>query len=170
MKKYIALVIIVMSSTMVQAAETVEPVFDGRKWELGWSGYPDAKANDKVFDEYVISGEKVDNWSELVTIQSFPGAQNNLNLDILEAETKINIMTVCPNAQWDSTEQQANERIWQFTIKGCAGQPEQSEIARAVKTDEGIHIFHYAIKKAPMPMDVKNTWLNNLKAFKINKK
>lgn len=151
------------------AGEAAKPVFDGRQWELGWSQNKNAAGTGQlVFDEYVLKGETVENWSELVTIQFFPGLNQQTNLDVFEGSLKNNIMNVCPAAVWDSFEQQKNERYWQFTVTNCKGQPNQSELVRAVKTNEGIHLFHYAIKKAPMPEDVRKTWLSNLKSMKID--
>ena len=60
--------------------------------------------------------------------------------------------------------------MWQFSIKNCPGQADQSELARASETDEGIHLFHYAIKKSPMPQNLKRIWITNLKDIKIYKK
>jgi hypothetical protein len=147
--------------------EKVILVFDNREWELGWSKSKDV--NDKsVFDKYILKGENVNNWSELVTIQFFPGLNKDITLDVYEAVNKQGIMSVCPNTVWDSYEQQKDERSWYFTIKNCQGRPDQSELVRCIKTGKGIHVFHYAIKKSPMPKKLKQIWSNNLKAIKIS--
>ena len=147
----------------VYAAEKAIPVFDDRPWKLGWSG----NKGDMVFEEYVLDGETVENWSELVTIQFFPGLDEQTNPDIFEGSQKRDLSLVCPSIQWESLYQSGNERIWKWSIKGCQGQPDQSEIARLLKSDEGFHIWHYAIKKSPMPPEQEKVWLEKLKAIVV---
>lgn len=147
------------------AAEAVRPVFDERSWKLGWSQNKDGG----VFEEYVLDGESVENWSELVSIQFFPGLEEKTNLDIFEAAQKRNAALVCPSIKWEPIYQAEDERIWKWSITECPGQPDQSEIARLKRTDEGFHVWHYAIKKSPIPLEKEEIWLEKLKAFKVVK-
>lgn len=147
------------------AAEKVNPVFDDRSWKLGWSQNKEGAA----YEEYILNGETVENWSELVTVQFFPGLNKSTNPDIFEANQKMNLSFVCPSVKWESLYQSADERIWKWSITGCQGQPDQSEIARLKRTDEGFHIWHYAIKKSPIPSEKEKTWLDKLKAIEVIK-
>ncbi|MEE9157864.1 MAG: hypothetical protein V3U60_05705, partial [Gammaproteobacteria bacterium] len=47
--------------------ETVDPPFDDRDWEIGHT----AVQGDQMVLEYILSGETVENWSELITVQTF---------------------------------------------------------------------------------------------------
>lgn len=158
-------------SSLAHALEGATPVFDNRNWKLGWSAAEEAKKHQKpyeqVFDEYVLEGETVNNWSELVTIQFFPITNAQVTLKAFETANKDEMMKTCPNANWRTLYSQKTEVMWEWDIKGCAKAEDQSEIARVVKTKAGIHVFHYAIKKSPMPQEVKKTWEANLKAFNI---
>lgn len=145
------------------AEERAVPVFDARAWKLGWS----QNQGGAVFEEYILDGDSVENWSELVTVQFFPGLQKQTKPDIYEAALKSQLSSVCPSIVWDSLYQSDDERIWKWHIQGCPGQPDQSEIARLKQTSSGFHVWHYAIKKAPMPADNENVWLENLKAIRI---
>ncbi len=158
--------IFLMSSFTAYAAERATPEFDNRHWNLGWS----QNTGDSIFEEYTLEGETVENWSELVTIQFFPGLQKQTNPDIFEASQKRNFSLVCPGINWKSIEQTETERMWEWSIQECAGQPDQSEIARMVRTEEGFHLWHYAIKKAPLPADKRGLWVNKLKAIKVIKR
>jgi hypothetical protein len=122
-----------------------------------------------VYEEYVVDGDSVENWKELITIQYFPGLQKKTNLDIYEAMTRRNLALICPSIKWEPLSQSSDERIWKWSIEGCQGQPDQSEIARAKRTDEGIHVWHYAIKESPMSSDKGNIWLEKLKTIVISK-
>lgn len=138
---------------------------DNRKWVLGWSS-PDKSM---IFDEYVLKGETVDDWSELLTIQYFPGLNKHTNLDVFEAMQKQSLASVCPAIKWESVSVKQNDRMWKFTFSNCSGQPDQSELARAIKTNTGIHVIHYAIKKSPMPSRNEKAWIEILNKFDFSK-
>lgn len=155
----------VFAVSKTYAAERGNPLFDDRSWKLGWSQNQDAA----IYEEYVVNGESVENWSELVTIQFFPGLQTQTHPEIFEANQQASLSSVCPEVKWESLSQSEDERIWKWSIKGCPGQPDQSEIARLKKTDGGFHLWHYAIKKSPMPSENETLWLEKLKAIQISR-
>lgn len=149
----------------VYAAEKAAPVFDGRPWKLGWS----QNERGVVIEEYVLDGETVENWSELVTIQFFPGLNKKTNPDVFEAMQKMNLSYICPTIKWESLYQSQDERIWKWSISGSPGQEDQSEIARLKRTDEGFHLWHYAVKKSPIPPEQEKLWLDKLKTIEVIK-
>ena len=168
MKRILFLVVFFSAAFSVAnlyAAEKAKPVFDDRLWKLGWS----QNQGDAVYEEYVVNEESVENWSELVTIQFFPGLQKQTSPDIFESSQKANLLSVCPETKWESVSQSDNDRIWKWSIKGCQGQPDQSEIARLKMTDEGFHVWHYAIKESPMSHEKETLWLAKLKSIEISK-
>jgi len=169
MKKFIFSVIFlfvfIMPLLNVYAVEKASPVFDDRPWKLGWSRNQEGA----VYEEYVLDGETVENWSELVTIQFFPGLNKKMSPDAFEARQKADLSSVCPSLNWESIYQSEDERIWKWNITGCLGQPDQAEIARLKKTDEGFHIWHYAIKKSSILPEKERIWLEKLRAIEIIK-
>ncbi len=160
---------LICSSVSAYTVKKISPVFDDRKWELGWSQYgsSDNKMDNPVFDEYVLKGENVDNWSELVTIQFFPGLNRKVSIENYANDFKESINKICPNTVWSSDKSKKDEIILYFSIKNCSSQNNQSEILRIVNTDDDICVFHYAIKIAPMPESNKKTWTKNLQAIKV---
>lgn len=76
----IVVLLLAISSICPVYAEDLNPVFDKRQWVLGWS--KNNKTSKDIFEEYVLRGETVDNWSELVTIQFFNGLNTKVNLDV----------------------------------------------------------------------------------------
>ena len=169
MKSFFTVVLIFTAifvyTVTIFAAERALPVFDDRSWKLGWSQNKDGG----VFEEYILDGETVENWSELVTIQFFPGLNKKINIDIFEASQKTELTSICPSIKWESISQSDDERIWKWTISGDPGQPDQSEIARLKRTEEGFHLWHYAIKRSPIPSEKEKVWLENLKSIKMIK-
>src|SRR5215813_5028757 len=152
-----------MFSLTAYATERAQPEFDHRHWKLGWS----RNNGEAIFEEYVLEGETVENWSELITSQFYPGLQKVTNPDLFEGGKRAYLSLVCPEIVWKSLYQTPGERMWEWSIQGCQGQQDQSEIARLVRTQQGFHILHYAIKKVPLYDNIRQLWINKLKAFKI---
>ncbi len=82
---------------------------DGSKWEIGY------KAGDKtqLIFEYVLQGETVENWTELVTIQSFdkqyikyPPPETAMNL------LKERMVQRCPAVAWNVIERQEGSILY----------------------------------------------------------
>lgn len=160
----------IVTTLSLSAKEVAKPIFDNREWILGWSIEQDrtqTPPKGTVFQEYVLKGETVQNWSELVTIQFFPELQDKVSLENFEQSNKANMLKICSNVQWKTLSSNDKERVWEWSIKNCAGQSDQSEIARIIKTKEGIHVFHYAIKKSNFSDVDRKLWLNNLNLIKI---
>jgi hypothetical protein len=171
--KYWLIILFTGITFSLSAKEVAQPVFDNREWAEGWSIQQDPTQRPPpgtVYKEYVLKGETVENWSELVTLQFFPGLQDKTSLENFEQLNKTNLLKVCPNANWKTLSSNDNERVWEWSIKNCTGQPDQSEIAKVVKTKEGIHIFHYATKKENISDATREIWLKNLNSIKIEDK
>jgi len=166
MLRYFQILIFILLSQTVLANEVANPVFDNRHWVLGWSG-SQPNGNKTVFDEYVLPGESVHHWSELLTIQFFPGLNQRVTLAKYEELNKKGLQQKCPDIKWQTIYQKPTERMWEWSIKNCRADTNQAEIVRVVTTQQGLHVFHYAIKKSPMPSAQKSIWVKNLQAIKI---
>lgn len=168
MFRYLLICALTLSSFTAIANQTAKPVFDNREWELGWTIAQEANApqNGQVYEEYVLKGETVQNWSELVTIQFFPDLNKKTTLENFEALNKKELSKTCPSVKWRSLSNTEDERMWEWDVKDCKAAADQSDLTRIVKTDKGVFVFHYGIKKSPMPDDKKKEWEKNLKAIK----
>jgi hypothetical protein len=145
------------------STEKEEPVliFDERKWRLaGVKPYAD---NISVFHEYVLEGEALESWSELVTIQFYPTTEN-FTLFALEENMKNSIRATHPLVKWASVEQSKHERMYSFSVDEVS--LKESAIVRAVLTTKGVHVFQYAIKDNLSEKN-KEKWMKILKNIKI---
>ena len=149
------------------AAEKVKIVFDGRQWELGWSAPKNLAASEETTDEYVLHGESVESWTELVTVQFFPGLQKNVSQEVYITGMKVHFLKACPGLVWKDVRVSEKDSMYEWTVANCGGVNDQSEIARVVRTGRGVHVWHYAIKKSPMPSDRQTEWIKNLDAFQV---
>ena len=146
------------------ALEKVAVHFDSRKWKLGWSAPPSASM---LMQEFVLDGETVENWTELVTVQFFPGMQKIVSQEVFIAGQKLQLLKLCPSLVWNNIRVSDRDSMYEWSVKGCSGIKDQSEIARVARTDEGIHVWHYAVKKEEIPIATREEWIKNLDAFTI---
>ncbi len=163
------------------ADEYVEPVFDHRTWKLGWSEEPVSHvASSNLFErcwqyKYVLATENVNNWSELVKANfwSIPGATQK-DFDIFETRFEKRLEAALreqdPKAMLSRLDKTHGVCMWQWSVKTNKGYEGPSEIIRMVCTTKGVHTLHYAIKKNPMPRDLRILWIEKLKAVEIKKR
>jgi len=102
--------------------------------------------------EYVLSGETVENWTELITVMSFIGAQESMSPEDFIPLMKESLFEDCPTAMWNIIRQSDSEVIVESRTEGCVGpvdSDDQYEIARFVKGSRAIHRVSYATKRQP---------------------
>lgn len=145
--------------------ETLEIPTDGRKWEKGF----DHDAGNKGVVEYVLPGEIVESWSELVTVNYFKGMTEAGKVDQLVAFTKNGLTQVCQNTVWNVLSHKNNNTVYEWSVQGCKQAPDQSEIARVFQGKAGLYVLHYANKKVPMPDQNRAAWVSLLSKANLKK-
>jgi tetratricopeptide (TPR) repeat protein len=138
-------------------ANKLQPHFDNRKWVLGYQGSIDTAS----LMEYVIEGETVENWSELVTVAS----QKQTTPEEFMKTTKERIARLCPTIEWKVLSKSDKEIMYECMITNCPGQDNQHEIARIISGENGIHRMHYVTKKVPITSEKREEWIGLLKMF-----
>ena len=152
----------------VLAGETVQAVFDERQWKLGLENFnPEKKA---VIKEYVPDGQTVEAWNELITLQFFEGLQNKVSVAHFLEEVQGGLRIACPSVQWSTVSEAEKEAVYRWSIQGCSGQLDQTEITRVVAGQEGMHIWHYAAKDPKLPLGKQKEWIDRLNEFRLKTK
>ena len=130
---------------------------DGRDW---WLGY---KADDGALRimEFVLPGERVESWRELVRFQffgdpTFPSPQAAMD------ELRTQMKQRCRNTVWNVLRQDEESVLYEWRIWDCPGQPDQHEIARLLRVKEGTHrIAYVAMAKEILPSR-RDQWIDLL--------
>lgn len=135
--------------------------FDDRPWHAAWG----KKASGIVTIEYVVLGENINHWNELVTSQFFPG------LEEVTLKEFANTIFYSLNKTGISPEitilkQNEHQVIFEFKISKPSNM-QQDEIQSITKTPKGFYVLHYVIKKANMGADNRKKWLKNIENSKI---
>lgn len=137
--------------------------FDGRNWKIGYK-----KANSqKSFTEYVLEGETVHNWSELITVQEFAGLQERRTSEECMEFMKEEIAKLCSQVEWNVLNKNDKDITYEWKITNCLGQDDQHEIARIISGKEGIWVVHYATKKTPVSTERRQEWIKILNSVTL---
>ena len=164
-KKYILLVLTLLTTILTCAAKT-DPwnfQFDGRKWEVGFSHFP---SSSKGGIEYVLSGESVTNWSELVTSQFATGLEG-ANLEQW-LESFIHSMSErYTTFNWSRIPTDDKTLLFEWSHQGGDVWPAQHEIKRAIQIDDSLYFLAYVKKTKDLEKDVREQWIKILKEAKL---
>jgi hypothetical protein len=143
--------------------EKPEIHFDGRMWKIGFQN-----ANNRgVIAEFVLEGETVENWSELVTAQLIFVDPSNFDIVAYAEQMKGYLEKTCPANKWNYIQRDEQSVIYIWSVTGCVTGPDQTEIARIIRGKDGIHALHYAIKTAQIPEEKKDQWVRLLRESRI---
>ena len=161
MKKRLAMMIFLyaaMTAAALCGAEEVAFQFDEREWGLGYSD----ENKFEGIQEYVLLGETVRHWTELVTIQAFFGLQEKTTPAKYMEGMLARLKEVCPHAMVRSVRQGENDAMLEWEIKDCPGNENQYEIDRIMAGKKAIWFLHYATKKVPVPPERREKWMKLL--------
>ncbi len=147
------------------AQETVEAVFDGRPWKLGSQDYNQEKK--AALKTFVPEGSSAEAWIELITLQFFEGLQEKVTIGQFLEKVQAGMRAACPEVVWSTVSEEKNEAVYTWSIKGCQGQPDQTEITRVLAGGEGMHIWHYAVKDPALALEKKKEWIDRLNQFRL---
>lgn len=145
-----------------KAAEQGYPMYFN--FESGWKvGHYAEVPNQYVITEYIREGGDINNWKELLTIQSFPllpsspSPEDALNKLMAIRENK------CPGlTKWNIIDKDEISILYEWHAGPCSGWPEQHEIARIIYGKYFKYFLHYALKTREMPGEQRSKWIKKL--------
>lgn len=117
-----------------------------KSWHVGFS---DVRANQQV-TEYVLAGETVENWRELVTRQMVADPNGTIPLDRLAAIIRNGFGPDCKGFSWSVVKSTKTKLVYAWSHKGCANFPAQEERTLLLRIPAGICRWAYATKKPPL--------------------
>lgn len=133
------------------AAQT--PAFDSRGWVVG---NQQRNANQSL-TEYVLPGQTVENWRELVTSTVF---FQPVPVDRLVDQIHTLMSKDCPSLVWNVIRRDEKTIVFEWRDSGCGGFEPQTELDRVTIEKDGLYRLAYAVKtKAPLPADRRKQWL-----------
>ena len=146
-------------------ALTPEPVdlkFDNRSWKVGWSQEKGAQR----MVEWVVDGQTVENWKELVTEQFYPNLKGVPPKQFSEGFLK-QLKGASPGVWINQISDDGRECIIEWRTINDPQNPPQHEIDRIFSGSEGLHVVHYVVKQAEMPASERSKWISLLRSARI---
>lgn len=142
-------------------AETLSYNFsdDNRGWELGYSASNEAMS----LQEYVLPGETVENWSELVGVQVYFGLGVIGTLDEYIMNFKRGLLGKCPNSTFNVIEETKDSVLYEWKVEKCANIPDEHMLGRVLASKVNFYHVYYETKKTPLDSGLKKTWIGILK-------
>jgi len=144
--------------------------FDPKEWTVGHQA---SDQNQRIF-EFVRPGEKIDNWTELLTFQVLRKAANPEPIDAMVGRIHGDVAKLCPNgfvqnviAQGFPTEIEEASIIYEWKVTKCPPHTDQHEVARVMYGKFSIFRLAYVAKTANLASEKREKWIKDLKGARI---
>jgi hypothetical protein len=134
--------------------------FDSREWYLGF----EASTATRTIREYVLTGQTIENWTELVT--SLFDAAAGTPKEVF-GRFRTDLARDCPSLRISIIEESAESILLEWQHEGCQGFPAQHEIRRITSARGGILTLSFAQKTRQLMPDKRRTWLSIIRAASV---
>ena len=135
----------------------------------GWKLANSARgSNRSSVVEYVREGDDINNWKELVTLQSWSKSSHQLPADEMLKSLQTARDKECPNStQWNAIAKDVNSILYEWQAKTCLGWPDQCEIARIIIGSRLVFVLHYAAKGSQLRPETRSKWIKTFSEVTI---
>jgi len=133
-------------------------------WKVAYAKDVPGKGN---IIERIPKSETLKNWTKMVTIQFVEGERRTAQ-EFMDGLKASNVQQ-CPAAVWSVIESDRTSILYEWSIKGCSRHPDQHELARLLRGNDGMHRVAYVEKVQRLSKDVRNQWIANLKSAYLTK-
>ena len=161
------------SGSIVSPASAQESVMLGNKvdeWEIG--SHSETKTQRVV--EFVPPGQKIESWTELLTLQTIKKPRKPPAIDSLAASAIEDLTKRCPGkVTWNvisremASERGAESLLFEWSVKDCPPEADQHEVARALYGKHNIFRIAYVAKTQSLAPEKREKWIAELSAAKI---
>jgi hypothetical protein len=102
---------------------------------VGWKvARSQEERNVRRMKEYVREGETLDNWTELITWQSFKKGSNSVPPETAVNRSREFIQAICPGVVWNIIERKEKVIVYEWRISNCnPGRVELETLAKSIE-------------------------------------
>jgi hypothetical protein len=149
---------------LTNATTTENLTLGGKDWKLG---FKDENSNAKVL-EYITNDEKIDKWSQLLTLQKLSYRFPKEITPIMFANKEIEMFKAKGlNIEATTIESTPQLAIIELRITSPLDQ-QQDELQGIIKTTNNqLIVLHYATRPRDMEQAEKSKWVDTFKGFKL---
>ncbi|MHC4948533.1 MAG: hypothetical protein ACYTG1_09755 [Planctomycetota bacterium] len=143
----------------IRPREEVRLESDGRPWRLGHRQVGRTQVN----AEYVLPGETVQAWTELLSVQRLVGlAERDLPLRLFAEGMRSAFRQQAPDGTWRVLRDGPTEIVYEFIVPAGGDHPAQHEVARLILGEHDIHRVAYSRKGGAMTDADRDAWIDVL--------
>ena len=139
--------------------------FDPKEWTVGRQS---SDQNQRIV-EFVRPGEKIDNWTELLTMHVRRKPTNPVPIDALVARVNADLAKACPNglvqnviAQGSPTETEEASILYEWRFKNCPSRADQHEVLRVIYGKFNIFRLAYLVKTQALAPEKRDKVIREL--------
>lgn len=122
-----------------------------------WKAAGGSDRQGRTLAEFVPQDESIENWSRLLTIQ-FIEQQGLSPVDSM-TQLRAAMQSRCPGSSWKIIQQDSTSVLYEWSIAGCGSNPDQHEIARMLKGNDGIQRIAFTRKGAELEPSERDLWI-----------
>jgi hypothetical protein len=123
------------------------------KWKTGGG----SERRGRTLAEFVPQDESIDNWSRLLTVQ-FIEQKGVSPLECMD-RLRATMQSRCPGSSWQIIQQDSASVLYEWSIARCGSNPDQHEIARLLKGNDGIQRIAFTRKNAELEPSEREQWI-----------
>jgi hypothetical protein len=143
--------------------ERVRLYFDERPWAV--ANRFDAEAGAGV--DYLLPGQTLQDWRELITWRVSYGAQKTIGPYELADNLRAQLAKAYPSLEWKVIDFSSREIVFEWWHGAEGREPARHTLTRLVATQRGMHQFAYSARSGRLPDDTRRAWLAILAAADI---
>ncbi len=140
------------------------PFLAEETWEIAHSA---EDATQRV-QEFVRPGQNVDNWTELVTVQTFNKKVDWGSIDDMLSKQRKNLVSRCPGSTLNVVRREATSLLYESNIINCSEGRDEQSIGKLLDGRNNRFLIIYGIR-SPMSMTAaqRKEWIDKLSETSI---
>lgn len=136
---------------------------DARKWRPGHRYL----TKNRFVTEYVLPGEQVQAWSQLVTHERYTGLAQRATASSFLASIRKQLAKIDPQHEWNELVRSDGKLVYEWVLHAKEPKRAQRELAALVFGKNDVHRLAFASKGAEIEDGVRGRWLETLRAVQI---
>jgi len=147
-----------------RSPESITLPFSLDEWHVGHQG----ENRQQRIVEFVRSGETVENWSELVTTQTFRKTSSLPGLDAFISIQRQSVASDCPGSTLEVTRRLPDGVFLESQTRHCPSGADEDILGRVVEGTANRFIVQYSVRK-PLTMtpERRDEWTKRLLAVEL---
>ncbi|MDH5480017.1 MAG: hypothetical protein OEX11_04565 [Nitrosomonas sp.] len=144
--------------------EAISGGFDFKEWKVGH----EALEQNQMITEFVLPGEKIDNWSELFTIHTISKSTAPESIVAFVSGQQKELSKKCPTIDWNEIETQLPPKtkeesiLYEWKTKNCPPDADQHEIVRVIYGKFNVFRLSYTAKTKALSPEKREKWIKAL--------